>query len=519
MLDDASAIATDTPIEADICIIGGGAAGITVAREFIGTPHKVILLEGGGMEIDAATQDLYRGTNVGRSYYDLDACRLRYFGGSTNHWGGWCHPLSPIDFRKRPWIPHSGWPIDYDDLAPFYGRAGKVVQLPHSRFDEAHLLRTHPDTRAFPFDPAVLHPECYQFSPPTRFGEVYGPALKKAPNISVVLNANVVAIERDPDGSAIRSVRYATLGGKRRAVRAKTFILATGGIENARMLLASNIGNDHDLVGRFFMDHPEPIGGMVMLIDPRDPRWVPFVQSHPERADDRAPLGCVGISVARQAQERINNVRVGFHYLPVMHSEGMTALQQLLAREETTTALPQASVGENLLHIVSDVEGLSREAIDRVSHGKPMLQMIEVEVYGQQAPNPDSRVTLGDERDALGVPRLKMDWRLSDFDRHSADRTLRLLAQELGRIGLGRMKLAFKDWDPDFYYGNHHMGTTRMSDDPRTGVVDADCRVHGVPNLYVAGSSVFTTSGNATPTLTIVALALRLADHLKAKSA
>ena len=125
-----------------------------------------------------------------------------------------------------------------------------------------------------------------------------------------------------------------------------------------------------------------------------------------------------------------------------------------------------------------------------------MLQMIEVEVYGQQAPNPDSRVTLGEERDALGVPRLKMDWRLSDFDRHSADRTLRLLAQELGRIGLGRMKLAFKDWESDFYYGNHHMGTTRMSDDPRTGVVDADCRVHGVPNLYVAGSSVFTTSGS-----------------------
>ncbi len=515
MLDDASAIASDAPLEADICIIGGGAAGITIAREFIGTPHKVILLEGGGMEIDAATQDLYRGANVGRPYYDLDACRLRFLGGTSNHWGGWCRPLSPVDFTKRPWVPHSGWPIGHDDLAPFYPRTGEILQLPVNKFDEAHLLKAHPGIRSFPFDPAALHAECYQFSPPTRFGEVYGPALKKASNISVLLNANVVAIDRDPGGSAIRAVRYATLGGKRREVRAKTFILATGGIENARMLLASNIGNDHDLVGRFFMDHPEPIGGIVMLIDQRDPRWVPFVYSHPERVNEQESLGCLGISAARQARERINNVNVGFHYLPIVHSEGMTALQQLLEREETTV-IPQGTVGQNLWHVVSDIEGVSRETIDRMAHGKPVLQMAEVEVYGQQAPNPDSRVTLGEERDALGIPRLKMNWRLTDFDRHSVDRTLRIVAEEFGRIGLGRIKLVFKDWGPDFYYGNHHMGTTRMSDDPKSGVVDADCRVFGVPNLYVAGSSVFPTSGNAPPTYTIIALALRLADHLKA---
>lgn len=516
MLDDAASIATDAPLTADICIIGGGPAGISIAREFIGTPYKVILLEGGGAEIEADSQDLYRGANVGRPYYDLDVCRLRFFGGTSNHWAGWCRPLAPIDFKKRSWIPHSGWPINHDDLTPFYGRAEKVVQLPTTGFDQEHLLRAYPGTAAFPFDPKVLNPECYQFSPPTRFAEVYGPELNKASNISVFFHANVVAIERDPGGSAIRSVRYATLGGKRREVRAKTFILATGGIENARMLLASNIGNDHDLVGRFFMEHPEPIGGMLMLIDQRDPRWVPYVYSHPQRHVDHNTLGCIGINAALQEREGIINTRVGFHYLPVMHSEGMTALQQLLGREEEAI-VPDASFGQNLWHVASDIEGLSREAIDRVSHGKPMLQLIELEVYGQQAPNPDSRVTLGEERDALGIPRLKMDWRLSDFDRHSVDRMLRIVAQEFGRMGLGRMKMTFKDWTSDFYYGNHHMGTTRMSDDPRSGVVDADCKVHGVPNLYVAGSSVFTTSGNAPPTLTIVALALRLADQLKAK--
>ncbi len=515
MLDDAESIATDAPIEADICIIGGGPAGISIAREFIGTPHKVIMLEGGGAEIEADSQDLYRGANVGRPYYDLDVCRLRFFGGTSNHWAGWCRPLSPIDFKKRSWVPHSGWPVDYDDLRPFYERAAKVVQLPHTGFEKEHLLRAHLGTAAFPFDPEVLHPKCYQFSPPTRFGEVYGPELKKATNISVFLHANVVAIQRDPGGSAIRSVRYATLGGKRREVRAKRFILAAGGIENARLMLASNIGNEHDLVGRFFMEHPEPIGGMVMVIDQRDPRWVPFVYSHPQRHNNHNALGCIGINDELQEREGIINTRVGFLYRPMVHSKGMTALQQLLGREEETVVLDE-SFGENLLHIASDLEGLSREGIDRISHGKPMLQLIGLDVYGQQAPNPDSRVTLCEERDALGIPRSKMDWRLTDFDRRSIERMLRIVAQEFGRIGLGRMKMAFKNWEPDFYYGNHHMGTTRMSDDPKSGVVDANCRVFGVPNLYVAGSSVFTTSGNAPPTLTIVALALRLADHLKA---
>jgi choline dehydrogenase-like flavoprotein len=188
----------------------------------------------------------------------------------------------------------------------------------------------------------------------------------------------------------------------------------------------------------------------------------------------------------------------------------------LLGRDESGDRSPR-KLASDIWNVVADLDGFAEQTAQEIKEGATVLQMLEVEVYGQQAPNPDSRVTLDDERDALGMPRVRMHWSLTDFDRRSVDRTLRIVAQEFGRLGLGRMHLDFKEWEPDFYYGNHHMGTTRMHDDPRKGVVDRNCRVHGVGNLYVAGSSTFPTSGNAPPTMTIVAMALRLADTIKAE--
>ena len=203
-------------------------------------------------------RSLYEGENVGRHYYDLDKCRLRYFGGTTNHWSGWCRPLSSVDFEAREWIPHSGWPISLDDVTPFYGRAQEFCQLGRYGYDRAFLEIEVPTQPILSFDDGRLVTLAYQLSPPTRFGELYRAELKAANRVSVYLNANVVEIETDAVPRGVRAFRVATLTGARFTVVARRFILAAGGIENARLLLCSNsvmaagLGNGRDLVGRIF---------------------------------------------------------------------------------------------------------------------------------------------------------------------------------------------------------------------------------------------------------------------------
>ena len=289
------------------------------------------------------------------------------------------------------------------------------------------------------------------------------------------------------------------------------YVLAAGGIENPRLLLAANIGNDHDLVGRYFMDHPEPSGGKFLTIDWGDRRWIPYVDGHPNRRSKTSPLGCITLPRKIQEREGIINSAIGFSYLQPLPSEGYSAFRSLLGKEDRSSE----QFGRDLWNVIADIDGFASDASRRIRAEPPPIHILRVETRAQQAPNADSRITLGEERDALGVLLPRLNWRLTDFDRRSARRTLRLVAEELGRLGVGRMKMEFRNWEPEFYYGNHHIGTTRMNAEARLGVVNADCRVHGTSNIYVAGSSVFPTSGNAPPTFTIVALALRLADHIK----
>jgi len=514
MFNDARQLPQNQTLQADICIIGGGPAGITIAREMIGTRNKVILLESGGLELEPETQDLYRGKNIGRHYYDLDICRLRFFGGTSNHWGGWIRRLQPMDFVKRPWVPYSGWPITHGDLIPYWERAEILMGFGPTGFDAMALSKGYDGIKPFPFDPKHMHAEATHWRQPMHFGEKFGPELKKADNVTVMFHANVVQIDRSGSRTAIDTVRYATLDGRKGWVRARTFILATGGVENARMLMISNIGNDHDLVGRFFMDHPQPAAGMLVTIDDTDERWTPYAYPHPDRHSENVPAGCMVPSPEVQERERMINNAVNFVFVRPYFSKGFSSLRRAMGRAESHDQ-STATFGENLRNVISDIDGIARDAWHRLESGRTVLQMMEVGVLAQQAPNPDSRVTLDSESDRFGLPRLKMHWQLTDFDRHGVIRTVHHVARELGRMGLARIKLEFKDWAPSFDYGYHHMGTTRMSNDPKTGVVDSNCRVHGMANLYVAGSSVFPTSGNSPPTYNLVALALRMADHLK----
>lgn len=514
MFINANGVPEGTVVDADVCIVGAGAAGITLAREFIGAPYRVCLLESGGLEFEPATQELYKGENIGRNYYDLDVCRLRYFGGSTNHWEGFCRPLKAIDFEERSWLPYSGWPFGLRELEPFYRRAQEVCQVGPYDYD-ARFLETQTGNLVLPFDPARIQTEVVQRSPPTHFGELYGPAIKAAPNVTTYLHANVVNIETADAPAEVTRLRVATLAGRRFWLRARRYILATGGIENARLLLASNeratagIGNQAGLVGRFFMEHPLPMVGRLLPSNPADARWAPYCTDF--YGEKHLPAnGILSLVTSIQEQEHLLHCVIGLETMRP-GSEGWIALSRVFHGEDRKPR----ELGWDLWKVISGIEGVAEDAYTKVARGSIPISMFNIQCLGQQAPSPDSRVTLGEKRDALGLPESRLDLRLSEIDKDSIIRTVQIFVQELGKAGLGRAQTNFQDWPAQFYYGNHHMGTTRMNNDAKRGVIDADCRVHGVGNLYVAGSSVFPTSGSANPTLTIVALALRLADHIK----
>src|SRR5436190_8235631 len=271
---DARTIPDQSLIEADICIIGAGPAGISMALDLANTQHSVVLLEGGGYKVDGRMQELYRGESVGQKYYALQAARLHYFGGTTGHWGGLCSPLDPIDFKKRDWVPESGWPIGQGDLDPYYAQAQKNLELSVHGFDLAEWQQKDPSLRAMPLDDSSVIHKIWQFSPPTRFGTRYRDQIEKSNNVRLYTHANVVAIDTDEQVSAVRQVSIKNFNGKTHTVRSRVFVLACGAIENARLLLNSNqiaprgIGNDNDVVGRYFMEHLEVNSGDLIMPRP-----------------------------------------------------------------------------------------------------------------------------------------------------------------------------------------------------------------------------------------------------------
>ena len=260
---DARNIENNSLIEGDVCIIGSGAAGISMALEFINTSHKVILLEGGGFEPEAAMQELYATKQTGQRYFPFKAIRLHYFGGTTNHWSGFCSVFDEIDFEKRDWVPYSGWPIQRKDLDPFYERAHKIIELGPYEYEDTYWLKQQPALKPLPIDKKVVWNKMWQFSPPTRFAKKYKDAIVNAKNIHLYTYANVTDIRSNENVSAIKEVTIKNLAGKSHRVKAKVFVVACCAVQNARLLLASNkqnpkgLGNDNDLVGRFFMEHLE----------------------------------------------------------------------------------------------------------------------------------------------------------------------------------------------------------------------------------------------------------------------
>ncbi|WGM39371.1 GMC family oxidoreductase [Caulobacter sp. NIBR1757] len=501
---DARTLPADSRIEADLIIIGGGMAGITIARQFAGTAVRVAILEGGGRDLSDTAQDLYDAAgatvrapdNADRPLDDYPRnSRARVLGGSGMVWGGKCRPLDAADFARRDWIPHSGWPMSRRDLQPFYDRACDLLEIPHfdgaeAKDPERPILDIGADFMAAP----VVFSKYSGGVDPAAF-ERFRTEFAQAPNITVYLHANVTRIGLSKSGDRVVQLDVACLDGPRHTATAGRYILAAGGIENARLLLASNdvdlagVGNRHGLVGRFFQGH------VTYSVDETD-----LVEGSALYLTAGKPMG-----------RYLNPDRRGAHSVIASDLPGQ---QRLKAGNFTVTLYPTAPPGPKAGGRGEETIAVGQMAA-KLDGAAPLLAGCFL--MAEHFPNPESRITLAGEKDALGMPRVKLDWTYSTADLDGLERTAAHFGDSLGAAAKGRFcwPAERRDLVAISTASRHHMGTTRMHADPRQGVVDPDGRVHGLRNLHIAGSSVFPTSGIANPTLTILALALRMSDHLK----
>ncbi|MGG6242246.1 GMC oxidoreductase [Nodosilinea sp. AN01ver1] len=555
MIIDARALSANHTLKTDICIIGSGPAGITLAREFIGSNNQVCLLESGGISQDLDIQDLSDGDIIGEKFLPLKAIRNRQFGGNSNVWaiklgrqddrqwkiGVRYVPLDDIDFVQRDWVPHSGWPICYKDLIPYYEKAQQVA---HSGpFDYSAEPWSDAQAKPFDFTQNTFTSKVFQFGERAIFYQNYLAELSSAPNVDVYLYATAVELDIPQENKAVRRVRVSNLTGKSYWIEAKTFVLATGGVENARLMLASNqrqscgVGNENDLVGRFFMDHPMLDIGQLLPGPKGGFAQAAFYDLR--RVQGSPVMGHITLSKEIMAEQALPNNAVVLLPRPSRRqTQAVLALKELAEQGYLKHPTPEhwPAIAQKLLKVAGGVDYIARAAYDARKYDQSLLHGLgrggwsespqiynrfksyEVLLVTEQVPDPDNRVQLGRSLDPLGMPRVELDWHWGRFNRDSAKRTQDLFAAAVEKSGLGRFVSHFGDKElamPGAAGIAHHMGTTRMSSNPSQGVVNENCQVHSVPNLYVASSSAFPTGGYANPTLTILALTLRLADHLK----
>ena len=510
----------DAPVQScDLCLVGTGAAGLAIASEMADTPLRVVLVESGSLDHEPATQALYDAEISGLPHPGTTQGRFRVCGGSTTKWGGQALPLMRSDFERRDWVSRSGWPITFDELNPYYKRACRFLLVDKLNFDTdlfAHL-RAHPPD----FDPQRVWYHFSKWSPQPSVRERYLPSLRDSDRQTLLLHANVTDIALEQALKRVAAIQVRSLEGQTATIRARTFVLCAGGIETARLLLSNNrqqpkgLGNEQDLVGRFFQDHPSAMVGSLKTADSARIQRL-FNVFHKQKL--KYSVRCTAPPQWQRDRQTLN-VSMGIFFF-----QDSSVLQDL---KDTYAAVRQGHVSMEVLRRVLRTAGRPSEAILPIWHylarGRSFSPgaRLQVSLTCEQEPNPDSRIMLSDKKDALGIRRANVRWKLTELTRHSMRRFAAVLSEEFRRVGLGEIELDpwFLDdsagWTDHICDQFHHMGTARMNDSPHEGVVDRDCRVHGISNLYIGSSAVFPTSGHSNPTLTIIALCMRLADRLK----
>jgi choline dehydrogenase-like flavoprotein len=548
MIQNADEVVRGAVVNANICIVGGGPAGITLAMELARTGQSILLLESGDLGPTAEAQALNAGEVVDEALHSPpDKYRQRCFGGGTSIWGGRCVPFDPIDFEARSWIEHSGWPIGYDDIEHHYATANALCEAGEYEYD-ARLATPggmRPLLRGFTpehFDMNGIE----RFSCPTDFGRRYQGRLRSAGNVRVLLRATVTRLRASRDGSRIESLDVHNSRDVGFSVIADQFVLAMGGIETPRLLLTSNdvhtrgIGNANDLVGRFYMCHVAGTVGSLQVYGPDDTVW----HGYDVAADGTYCRRRISLRPDVQEAFGLGNLVFRLHHPRIAdpcHRTGpLSAIflaQNFISYEyakRLVSGVPPdgATWFRHGLNAVTDPFSTmrflghwlrKRTLAERKFPSviiRPRTNLFSLDFHAEQVPNPDSRIGLGTAIDRFGNRQVRIDWRYSRQDVNSVAKAFDLLRDDLENQSIGRLTLASDEPDietvvrRDGAYGGHHIGTARMGSSARAGVVDRNGKVFGVNNLYVAGSATFPTSSQANPTLTIVALALRLSGHL-----
>lgn len=464
----------------EYCICGAGAAGIALALELASHGKQVALFEGGDTEYTQESQSIYNGYVIGENQYWLDILRLRFLGGTTNHWAGRCRPYTKFDFSLKEINGLPGWPINYNDMAQYLPKAIDILDLP-----KVNTFKNHetPEIQSDRFEPDI-----YAMSK-VRFKDKFSSELKKNDKVDLFINANLIDIQLYENFTAVKSIKIANYNDSSENVQANNYILAMGAIENARLLLNANsqlpagIGNQSDMVGKCFMEH-------------FNVRMGDFV-ANSEKWQSTNSMGFFTTQdFARKNQTGMNNITFGM--IGNLKAYGRTAeLKKLFNRLSCS------------LGITDHVQFLYSH--DCVGDGI-------VTSLCEQFPNKSSYVALTNESDRLGLKRIKLNWQLSEADMYSIRTSAVSMAEEFAQNNLGRVKLSsFITNESEKIPVTHHahqMGTTRMSSSEKDGVVDENCKVHGIKNLYIAGSSVFPTGGGGNPTMPLLQLTFRLAEHL-----
>lgn len=545
MFQSGADLTPGTPLSTAVCVVGTGPAGLTVAVELARAGVDVVLVETGGRGYVPEAQALSAATFTDLALVDIVNNRRRQVGGNSNAWvvkmadlvmGVRYVPLDPIDFAPPAHRPEPRWPITADDLRPWYERAQVTARA--GPFDYSADFWSEGTTGPWKLDPDVVESRAFRFGPKAAFHDTLADEVGASPRATVLTDATAVELLADRSDGPITAVRCRTLGGADITVEAARFVVAAGGLGTPHLLLASHqarpagVGNQHDLVGRFLQDHPLIAGGHLAFHDPQ--MWNRSTFYDMRSVGGVSGLGHLALSPSAIERHGLGGLSATLFPRPsVRRSRTMEMLR------EYYDATRQRSLGlDHLRRLPQLVAGLDYAAVavyrkarwqqtTYVGFGRggwsvmPNLparfERWEIVHQAEQSGEPDNRVTIGRERDAVGMPTLTVSWRWSDSDARRAAAGRRLMADELGRAGIGQVTLPDDGDLPAIATAGgtaHHMGTTRMHPDPRHGVVDADGRVHGVPNLWVTGSAVFPTSGYANPTLTVIALAHRLADHL-----
>jgi choline dehydrogenase-like flavoprotein len=499
-------------LTADVCIAGAGAAGITLAVEFARKGKTVLLLEGGGANREDSSQALYDSEIAGLPHRGIHTGRIRVKGGTTVRWGGQILELDALDFTTRPGIPGSGWPFPKTELTSFYERALALEGLARvERRDEA-VWRDHnlPFTQ-FPDLEAYLSRWC----PEPNFGRLHHKALTTHPKIQLWLHAS--AVELLTDGETAIGLRCRTLTGIETIFRAHHYIFALGGMESSRFFLQPRPGglpwNRSGLLGRHFQDHidcnaarviPHDLAGFHDTFDPifsRGFKYLPKLRLPPHL---QSQLGTLGVGST-----------MGFEDTGKARMQAKHTIRNLMRGRfgEVT--------GGNLSHTAKHVPMLFRQAwryyIQRRAYAPPAVRIF-LRVHCEQEPTSHSNVTLTSRRDPLGLFRIRLNWQISERELETIRQYVLVAQGSLAAVASIIPDEDLMSGSPDFLTrcddSNHHMGGMRMSTSDATGVVDPNLRLYGLSNTYICSSAVFPCSGFSNPTHTLLALAIRLSDHL-----